>query len=370
MTVSAVTTYLLPAAPPPDGWSSGKTFLFAKLEADDGQVGWGEAYALPGRERAIEELVLALGRAQVIGRGPSPRAFRHGATVDFAQRRTGIDFTCAASALEMALWDLRGKQLGQPVHVLLGGALREAVPLYANTYSDRAPSMDQVVARIESLVAQGFEAVKIYPLLFGGLAAAETFVGRVRDLLGPDRAMMIDLAGQEDAHLALAAGRRFAPYDPFWFEEPVSSDDLETLAEIRAKLCLRLVSGERHGGIFRFREMLERRAADALNPDIAGCGGILEMLDIAAMAEAHSVQLSPHNYNSNTVAFAAMLQVAALVPNLLNIELYPDFTASGERFATLHAEIGGSHATIPQAPGLGVTVDEAALAALAPARRS
>ena len=368
MTVTAVTTYLVPAFPSADGWSGGKPFLLVKLETDGGLVGWGEAYALPGRERVIEELVLTLGRALLVGQTATPRAFRSTAVHDFADKRTGIDFYCALSALELALWDLAGKQMDAPVHALLGGALRQRIPLYLNTWSDRSPSIEQVAARAKSLTQQSFTALKFYPLQFSGMDEAERMVRQVRDAIGPVCRLMIDLNALDDPHLALTAARRFAPYDPFWFEEPVTSDDLATLARFRAKLDLRIVSGERHGGKFKFREMLEQRVADVLNPDIAGCGGILEILEIAAMAEAYSVALSPHNYNSNTVAFAAMLQVSAVMPNLMMAELYPDFTTSGERFAQVDWEITDGAATLPQAPGLGVTIDEAALAKLAEGR--
>lgn len=176
---------------------------------------------------------------------------------------------------------------------------------------------------------------------------------------------MIDLNAVDDPHLALAAARRFEPYGPFWFEEPVTSDDLDTLAGIRARVGMRVVSGERHGGKHRFRELLEKRAADVLSPDIAGCGGILELLEIAAMAEAFSVALSPHNYNSTTIAMAAMLHASALIPNLLPAELYPDHVAPGTQFASVDFQIEGSHATLPRSPGLGVALDEAALTRLA-----
>jgi galactonate dehydratase len=177
--------------------------------------------------------------------------------------------------------------------------------------------------------------------------------------------IMIDLNALDDPHLALQIARRCERYDPFWFEEPVTSDDLDTLAGIRARVGMRVVSGERHGGKHCFREMLEKRAADVLNPDIAGCGGILELLEIAAMAEAFSVALSPHNYNSTTLAMAAMLHAAALMPNLLTAELYPDHVALGDLFAAADFAIVAGEATLPRSPGLGVTIREDALTALA-----
>lgn len=362
MKIKEIKTYLTTSVLSADGWTDVKPFLFVKVEAGSGLTGWGEAYALAGRERAIEQTILSLADALVDHEIAGPRSFRSGAVLGFADKRTGIDFYCALSALELALWDLLGKELGAPVHQLLGGALRERIPLYVNTWSTLSPSMEQVVDRCRYLKDAGYKAVKIYPMQFPSLDQAEESVRRIREALGPETDIMIDLNALDDPHLALMAARRFEAYDPFWFEEPVTSDDIETLRRFRSKLDLRIVSGERHGGKFKFREMLGRGAADVLNPDIAGCGGILEILEIAAMAEPHSVAVSPHNYNSATVGMAAMLHVSALMPNLLTAELYPDCLAIGEAFAQVDFEITDGEATLPQSPGLGVSIDEAALA--------
>ena len=365
MKIVSVTTYLLGAQDSPDGWTTVKPFLFVKLATDAGLEGWGEAYVLAGRERAIEQMILSLGE-RLSGRPTAgPRAFRKDALLGFADKRTGIDFYCALSALELALWDLAGKRLGAPLHQLLGGAVRDRIPLYVNVWSDRAPSLGQVVARCVKMRQQGHGAIKIYPLQFPGLDQAEACVRQIREALGPAAEILIDLNALDDPNLALQAALRFEAYDPFWFEEPVTSDDLDTLAEIRRRTRLRVVSGERHGGKFKFREMLEKRACDVLNPDIAGCGGILELLEVAAMAEAFSVAVSPHNYNSTTLGFAAMLHCAAVMPNLLTAELYPDFLAAGAAIAESDFEIADGAASLPQAPGLGVNMKEDVLTALA-----
>lgn len=365
MKVTRIKTYLLGPQDSTDGWSTVKPFLFVKIETDKDLVAWGEAYALSGRERGIQEFIASLGQTLVGKAAPGPRAFRQNAVIGFADKRTGIDFFCAMSALETALWDLKGKALGAPVHALLGGAIREQVPIYVNTWSDRGPSQTQVVERAIALRDSGFNAIKIYPMQFDGLKNAADFVERARTALGPDTDIMIDLNALDDPHLALQAAGRFASHDPFWFEEPVTSDDLGSLREFRSKTKLRIVSGERHGGSHKFRDMLEQRAADVLNPDIAGCGGILEILDIAAMAAPYSVLVSPHNYNSTTVAMAAMLHAAAAMPNLLTAELYPDYSGVGEAFAETDFEIADGFASLPQSPGLGVKMDETVLEAQA-----
>ena len=365
MEIVQIKTWLIAASASPDASATTKPLLFVKLETDAGLDAWGEAYALSGRECAIERIVGALAERLIGQEAPSPRSFRADAVLGFADKRTGIDFYCALSALELALWDLAGKSLGAPVHRLLGGALRDRIPLYANSWTARLSSIEMVVERAAKMQQAGFDVVKIYPMQLSGLDQAEACVREVRKALGPRAGIMIDLNALDDPHLALAAARRFEPYYPFWLEEPVTSDDLDTLAYIRSRVGMRVVSGERHGGKLRFREMLEKRAADVLNPDIAGCGGILELLEVAAMAEAFSVAVSPHNYNSTTVAMAAMLHASALMPNLLTAELYPDHLAFGEKFAETGFEIVDGEASLPQSPGLGVAIREDALAALA-----
>lgn len=370
MKIAAIRIYLLGATHSPDGSATVKPFLFVKIETDAGVGAWGEAYALPGRERAIEQMILALAETVVGREAASPRRFRTEAVRGFADKRTGIDFYCALSALELALWDLAGKQCGAPIHKLLGGALRERIPLYANTWSDRSPSIETVVDRAIRMRQDGFRFIKIYPMQLPDLDQAEACVREVRSAVGRDVGIMIDLNALDDPHLALEAARRFEAYEPFWFEEPVTSDDLDTLAYIRSRVRMRVVSGERHGGKLRFREMLEKRAVDVLNPDIAGCGGILEMLEVATMAESFSVAVSPHNYNSTTVATAAMLHAAALMPNLLTAELYPDYVACGARFAETDFDIAAGEATLSGSPGLGVTIKEDALSTLAVSKTS
>jgi len=251
------------------------------------------------------------------------------------------------------------------VYRLLGGRLRGAIPLYVSAWSDRKPSIDLLVARAEKTKADGFRAIKIYPMEFSPLAEAEACVHRVREAIGWDADLMIDLNGLDNSYLAIRAARAFERYEPFWFEEPVSSDDLSALSYVRAASRLRIVSGERHGGIFRFREILECRAADVLNPDICGCGGILEFLAISALAQAFSAQMTPHNYNSMTIGMAAMLHVSAVIPNLLVAEYVPAFQAMSDQLAKCDFRIADGAAGLPDAPGLGVAMNEQALTKLA-----
>jgi galactonate dehydratase len=365
MKIDRIQTFLVPPSQSPDGWTGVKPFLFVKIGTDTGIAGWGEAYLLPGRELVIQQVIISLAPL-LLGEDPSEiRRFRSKAVVDIADKRTGIDFHCGLSTLEIALWDIAGKSSGVPVYKLLGGRLRDAIPLYVSAWSDQRPSIELLVARAERMKAAGFRAIKIYPMELSSLAQAETCVRRVREAVGWDTDLMVDLNGLDDPYRSIEAARVFEPYKPFWLEEPVSSDDLSALSQVRAALRSRIVSGERHGGIFRFREILERAAADVLNPDICGCGGILEFLEISSLAQAFSAQMTPHNYNSMTVGMAAMLHVSAVTPNLLIAEYVPAFQPISDQLAECGFRVADGAASLPEGPGLGVAINEQALAKLA-----
>lgn len=338
--------------------------LLLKLETASGLVGWGEAYALPHRQRAIRQIILALGEGLMQMPHASPRGFLHHVAAPMTSKHPGIDYASAVSAIEIALWDLAGKAAGLPVHALLGGAIRDHVPLYANAWDNPTQSPEAIAERCAMMHAQGYRAVKIYPLRQSTLDQAEACVRLTREAIGPEADLMLDFAIEPDPRRALQAARLVEPYAPYWIEEPISGADLSALAEFRAKTDLRITTGERQSELSHFRDVLDRRAADVLNPDIAGAGGILRMLEIGALAEARSAMVSPHSWNSTTVAFAAMLQVCAVMRNAGPAELYYDYLELGAQFARGDWRIENGLASIPQTPGLGVEIDEDALARL------
>lgn len=365
MNIVSVTPYLVGAKPSSDGWSNGQIVILVKLETDDGLVGWGEAYALGRRQRAIREIIIALGEAVMQMGQASPRAFLSRIAAPLASKHPGIDYASATSAIEIALWDLLGKATGLPLHALLGGAVVDRVPVYANAWDFPTQAPEAIAARCAMMRDQGFGAVKIYPLRQPTLEGAEACVRLTREAVGPDVDIMLDFAVQQDRRRALRAAHLFEPYAPYWIEEPIAGDDIDSLAEFRAATTARITTGERQCGLRHYRNVLAGRAADVLNPDIAGAGGILTMLEIGAMAEAHSVLMSPHSWNSTTVAFLAMLHTCAVMPNAVYAELYYDYLELGAEYAVCDYAIEDGYVRLPQAPGLGVTMDEDALRALA-----
>ncbi len=366
MKIVDVTPFLVGPRPSSDGWSEGQTMVFVKLETDQGLVGWGEAYALTYREPATCEIIIVLGEALKQMPHTSPRAFLHHVVEPMSYKHPGIDYASAASAVEVALWDLAGQAAQMPVHAMLGGAIIDRVPVYANAWDGPVQTPRAIAERCAMMRSEGYGAVKIYPLRQATLEDAEACVRLTREAVGWDVDIMLDFAVQKDRRHALRAARLFEPYAPFWIEEPLAGDDLDGLAEFRASTTSRITTGERQSGVRHYRNLLDRRAADVLNPDIVGAGGIVTMLEIGAMADAHSVLISPHCWNSTTVAFVAMLHTCAVMPNAIHGELYYDYLELGAEFATCDYVIKDGMASLPRAPGLGVTVDETVLRSLAP----
>lgn len=362
-------TWLTNTVASPDGWATIKPFLFVRLTAEDGTIGWGEAFTLPCREAGVAAIVHALGADMIARRIGAPAAFRTRAGA-IADKHRGLDYAAATSALEMALWDLEGRAAGKPLCELLGGSAAARIPLYANTWSEKtwsdpAPAEAALAERVEALLTAGFRAVKLYPLQNRTPAEGAACVATIRRRIGETVPLMLDLASPDDPGLARQLAPLVAPYAPYWFEEPCDGALVGELAAIRAETGLRIVTGEKQCGLPHFTDVIARRAADILNPDIAGVGGVLDMMEIGAAAEAAGVALSPHCWNSMTVAAAAMLHVCSALPNADHGEIYPDYIAFGERFADPGFRMENGAAVLSGAPGLGVDIDVRALSELA-----
>ena len=346
-----------------DGWATVKPFLFVCLTTRDGVSGWGEAFTLPLRAPGMAAIIHALFDAAVSLEDATPQAFRALAG-RIANKHRGMDFAAATSAIEMALWDIQGQIANRPLRALLAEQYAESIPVYANTWSTTEPDIPTLAARAGALVEQGFEAVKFYPLQNRSPEQGGACMAAMRDTVGDSTALMLDLGSPDDPALARGLAPLVAPYDPYWFEEPVDGEDTRELAAIRRDTGLRVVTGEKQCGLPHFRETLAAEAADVLNPDIAGVGGILDMLQIAHLAAETGVAVSPHCWNSMTVAAAAMMQVCAVLPNSERAEVYPEYLPHGALYADTGFALTGGTATLIDRPGLGVVMDKAALAAI------
>jgi len=362
MKITSVKTYLIDPG-------VSKNWLFVKVETDSGLYGWGEAYTQLDRDRAIETYLQQLGR-YLIGRNPFDiKHFTYMAYTDFAGKRGSMDLYCAISSLEQALWDIAGKAANQPVYNLLGGAFRTKVRVYANGWGGGG-TPDQAADQAAAVVKKGFTALKFDP--FPGPwrthisrkdeEVAVTKVKAVREAVGPDVEILVEVHRRLAPLHAIRVAREMEPYAPFWYEEPVSVRDLNGLVQAKQNINLPVVTGEEIYTKAEFQEVLERRAADIINPDVCNCGGILELREIAAMAEPVHIAVAPHNYNSTTLGLAATLHAVAGMPNFLITEYFVNFEAMGNELALIPFKVENSYIELPTAPGLGIDLDEAALA--------
>jgi galactonate dehydratase len=362
MKVTAVKSYTVHP-----GWR--KNLIFVKVETDAGIHGWGEAYSQYDRDRAVSAQLEALG-PYVVGRNAFDiKHFTQFAFDDYAARRGSVELFCAISGIEQALWDIVGKACKQPVYNLLGGRYRDKVRVYANGWSYGMKEPADYARAAEAVVKQGFSALKFDPLP----APWRTYVPKeherravrvvkaVRDAVGPDVDLLIEQHRRLAPMHAIRLDRQLAEFDLYWMEESCQAEYPDELAQIRREIGVPMVIGEATYTKTGFRPLLEKRAADILNPDVACVGGILELKEIAAMAESFLVAVSPHNYNSTLVALASTVHASATMPNFIITEYFLPFVEFCDRISPNQLKPKNGYIELPTAPGLGVDVDEEAL---------
>ncbi|VTU16783.1 mandelate racemase/muconate lactonizing enzyme family protein [Variovorax sp. PBL-E5] len=343
-----------------------KNLVFVRVETADGVVGWGEAYTQYDRDRAIVEQIAELSRC-LKGRSVfGIKNFCQIAFDDFAQRRGSLELFAALSALEQAMWDAAGHTLGQPVYNLLGGPVRERFRVYANGWGYGLETPREHAQAAARMVAQGFDAIKMDPLpkpwrTFATreqMDVAVKILAEVRSAVGDGVEILIDNHRRLAPMHAIALAQRYEEYGIYWFEEPCQAHNLQAMAQIRRRLRTPIVTGEELYTKSAFRPVFEAEAADIINPDVSNVGGILELKEIAAMAEPFMVAVSPHNYNSTSVALAATVQAAATMPNFLITEYFVPLESISHQVAPDALVPVQGHIELPRKPGLGITVDE------------
>ena len=374
MKITDVRTFLVYPYSPQSVYTKGqhwlrKHWLLLKVETNEGLTGWGEAYTQAGREQSIIQQVNNITSYLI---GSNPFHIKHFTQIvynDIAQKRGSMDLFCAMSGLEQALWDIVGKSLGVPVYNLLGGPCRSRIRVYANGWYHGVSDPKELAQRAIETVKLGFTAFKFDP--FPGPwrlyiskedeKVAVRNVQAVREAVGSDIDILIEVHRRLAPTHAIRVARMMEEFDPFWYEEPVPAENLDALARVHRAIKLPVVSGETLYTKATFREVLEKQAADILNPDVANCGGILELKEIAAMAEPYYVTISPHNYNSTTIALAATIQAAATMPNFLITEYFVNFADTGNAISVTPFVVEGGYIRLPTTPGLGLEINEEAL---------
>lgn len=339
-------------------------WVFVKVYTDGGLTGVGEA-TLEYKEHALIGAVDHI-RSYLVGQNPLDIEKHYHAIYRDAYWRGGAVLMSALSAVEMALWDILGKHLGVPVYQLLGGKVNDDVRIYVNGWFAGARTPEQFAEKAKIAVQRGVTAMKWDP--FGksylqisnaDLDTALRCVAAVREAVGNKVDLLIEGHGRFDVPTGIKIAKELEPFKPMFFEEPTPPDNLEALKAVRDKSPVAIAAGERLYTRYAYKDLFEMRAADYVQPDISHAGGIMELKKIAAMAEAYYMPFAPHN-PSGPVANAATLQLAAACPNFCILEImYSD--VEWRRDVTdesLHYESG--RITVPDRPGLGIEIDEAA----------
>lgn len=349
-------------------WGEPRNWVFVKVITDSGLYGWGEA-TLERREGTVRTCVEEMGQSLI---GKDPLAVEHHWQALFRHSfwRGGVVYNSALAALDQALWDIRGKAWGVPVYRLLGGPTRERIRLYTHVgiYN---PDLLEEDARRD--IADGFTAVKTGAWAGDAalpepemIAAFAERVGRLRAVVGPSVDIMIDNHGRSRASVAVRLMEALTPHNLLWLEEPTPPDDLDALARVRAAgPKMDIATGERLYSKWDYVPLFEKRLVDVIQPDLCHAGGITETKKIAAMAEAYYIQVAPHS-PQGPVSTAAAAHLALAIPNFLILE----FVRSAPYRDRVLKEpwiVRDGHLEVPESPGLGVDLDEEALAA-SPAR--
>jgi len=353
------------------GWVKQRSATLVEMKTDTGLTGWGEAFAqgLEPPEIAAVAIDKAL-RPLIVGADPLDIEVlwhrMYHATRDYGRKGSVV---AAISAVDIALWDIAGQFHQVPVYKLLGGAFRTRVQPYATGFyrikgqGEGERLADEAIRHFEA----GFTLMKV-KLGYGIDDDIVCMRAIGRALQGKPVRLMVDVNHAYGRAEALRLGRALEEYDLRWFEEPVVPEDIRGYAELRGRLSMPIAGGENEHTLYGFRELLSAGAVDIAQPDIGSCGGITAARHIAALAQAHGVQVNPHVWGS-AIAQAASLQVIAALPvahhSLFAQEPVLEYDRSSHPFRRQlikqPIELVNGWVEIPAKPGLGVEVDRTTL---------
>lgn len=363
--------------------------VLVMISTDAGITGISET-VMKRKTHTIEQSIHQLGR-YLAGKDPTTiedhweKMYRDSFWVGGPMHATAI------SAVDCALWDIFGQQLGVPVYKLLGGPTRHRVPVYCHCPGGPTPA--EFAANLAACKSRGYQAAKTtLPLFYGSGSNASNgysgtngridrstketeyinpstfsriaeFFAAGREAVGPDFGLAVDCHGRLGLKNAVRLCRALEPYNLMFLEEPVPPENENVLAEVHRSTSIPIAAGERWATIHGVRPFLEKLAVDILQSDIVNCGGITGVKKIAAMAEAYSVAMAPHNPNG-PIATLINLQFAAAVPNYSILETIgseADWRLWRDLLPSTPMELHEGHLTVPCAPGLGIALDEEAL---------
>ena len=361
-------------APPAPGWG-GRYWILVKVTTDTGIAGWGECYASSVGPNAMEQVIRDVFERHMAGENPEniELMFRRAFSSGFTQR-PDLTVMGAFSGLEIACWDILGKDRDRPVWALNGGKMNDRIRAYSYLYPLPHHPMpefwgnaDMAAESAVDLVEKGFTAVKFDPAgpytARGGhqpsmydLQVSAEFCATIREAVGPQADLLFGTHGQFTTSGAIRMAEAIAPYQPLWFEEPVPPDNVASMAEVAQASRTPIATGERLTTKAEFGAVLKAGAASILQPALGRSGGIWETKKIAVLAEAYNAQMAPHLY-AGPVEWAANINLAVSIPNILIAETIETPFHDALIKGSIRVEDG--YIPAPTAPGLGIEVDEA-----------
>ena len=355
-----------------------KDFVFIQVDTDEGITGWGEITTYPGpvANRAISAFIDQIGK-WLIGENPEDieriwaKIFR-GMTYTGTRGAT----SAAISGIDIALWDIRGKVLNQPVYKLLGGSVRESIALYTHPPSPTTP--EDIVQPVKDIVASGHRAFKMDPMMqnlhVGNASFLDGEIGpeaesnamdilaAAREAAGPDIEILIDAHGMYNVPTAVRLANQMAEWDIFWFEEPVPTESWKALKQVKEQIGPLVSVGERLHTRWEFVPIFENGLSDYIMPDVTWTGGITELKKIATMAEAYYVPISPHDA-SGPINVISGAHVMLTVPNFYKLETSRYDLSSYNVMIDHPLDIREGDLYVSDRPGLGIDLDPEWLAA-------
>ena len=347
MKITDIKTFLMMAGSPAlkqsTSWSK-RNWCFVKVYTDEGITGIGEGSGWP---RVVEPAINDL-KPIVIGEDPMniERIWQKMLVSTMGAGMTGTPGSGSMNAIDMALWDIKGKALNTPVWNLLGGKVRDRIRAYGHA---KTPE------RALELKERGLTAVKT-----GGVHRTVDKVDAIRKAVGDEMDIMVDAHGPPwfTTKDAIVIGKALEPYKLLFYEDPVPPDNIEALQRVQDNVDIPIAAGERHSHIWGVRQLIEREIVDVVQPDTGRIGGISQMMKIAAMAEAHYITVAPHSGSLGPVAEYAAIHVLAAIPNALILERVHDDVPVRYDVTLPHIETIDGHIEVPDRPGLGVDIDE------------
>ena len=347
MKITDIKTFLMMAGSPAlkqsTSWSK-RNWCFVKVYTDEGITGLGEGSGWP---RVVETAINDL-KPIVIGEDPMniERIWQKMLVSTMGAGMTGTPGSGSMNAIDMALWDIKGKALNTPVWNLLGGKVRDRIRAYGHA---KTPE------RALELKERGLTAVKT-----GGVHRTVEKVDAIRKAVGDEMDIMVDAHGPPwfTTKDAIVIGKALEPYKLLFYEDPVPPDNIEALQRVQDNVDIPIAAGERHSHIWGVRQLIEREIVDVVQPDTGRIGGISQMMKIAAMAEAHYITVAPHSGSLGPVAEYAAIHVLAAIPNALILERVHDDVPVRYDVTLPHIETIDGHIEVPDRPGLGVDIEE------------